>query len=84
MTDRPALNEEEAQVWSALVALAHAMPAGELPSIEGSAQVLRLRSQVGGVADSDKDLAVALREINKISYTSPPDCELTLLTPCCI
>ena len=55
MSDRPALNEHEAQARAMLVSLAAAMLEGKLSFFEGAVQVLRLKSAVGGVADRDAD-----------------------------
>ncbi|HOY79681.1 MAG TPA: DUF2489 domain-containing protein [Casimicrobium sp.] len=53
MTDRPAINEHEAQARESLVSLAVAMLEGRVSFFEGAAQVLRLKSAVGGIADGD-------------------------------
>lgn len=53
MSDRPAINEHEAQARELLVGLAAAMLEGKVSFFEGAVQVLRLKSEVGGVADRD-------------------------------
>lgn len=53
MSDRPALNEYEAQARESLVGLAAAMLEGKVSFFEGAVQVLRLKSAVGGIADRD-------------------------------
>jgi len=55
MSDRPPLNDEERKARSLLVAAAREMLSGELSFHEGSAVVLRLRYQLGGVLDFDED-----------------------------
>ncbi len=37
------------------MATVRSMLSGELPFVEGAVQVLRLKSQVGGIGDHDKD-----------------------------
>lgn len=55
MKDRPPRTEAEAEARKSLVAALRSMLSGELPFIEGAVQVLRLKGQVGGVADHDED-----------------------------
>ena len=53
MPDRPSLNEREAEAREALVRLATAMLDGKLSYFEGAVEVLGLKSEVGGVPESD-------------------------------
>jgi hypothetical protein len=53
MTDRPAINEHEAQARESLVSLADAMLEGRVTFFEGAAQVLRLKSEVSGINEGD-------------------------------
>jgi hypothetical protein len=59
MNDRPPLNETEteteAEARRLLVGLAQSMLSKELSFFEGSVQVLHLKTQVGGIKDSDED-----------------------------
>jgi|APTNR8051073442_1049403.scaffolds.fasta_scaffold12594_2 hypothetical protein len=55
MNDRPPLNDREAQARQALTALAAAMLSKEVSFFEGADQVLRLRQEIGGIADHDPD-----------------------------
>ena len=55
MNDRPPINEAEAEARKSLVGTVRSMLSGGLPYVEGAVQVLRLKSQVGGVGDHDKD-----------------------------
>lgn len=55
MSDRPALNDREAQARESLVGLAAAMLDGRVSFFEGAVEVLRLKQAVGGTADRDPD-----------------------------
>jgi hypothetical protein len=55
MSDSPALNEMEVEAREELLALASAMLDGKVSFFEGAAEILRLKSKVGGVSDCDPD-----------------------------
>jgi hypothetical protein len=55
MNDRPAINQQELSARRTVVALAHAMLAKDISFFEGAVAVLRLRCEIGGVADRDPD-----------------------------
>ncbi|MBP0596373.1 DUF2489 domain-containing protein [Paraburkholderia sp. LEh10] len=52
------MTEQEILARHGLVTVAQAMLDGELPYLEGAAQVLAIRSQLSGIADRDADFDV--------------------------